>query len=65
MKDNGPITFTEHHARKLHAARHAIASVVELRMKVVTDDGLSFPTAGVVTRISETCEPLQKYFELE
>jgi hypothetical protein len=65
MENNGAITFAEHHACELHATRHAIARVIKLRAKVVADDGLSLPCTGVITRVGETSESLQKYFEFE
>ena len=65
MKHDSSIPLTKHHAGKLHAARHAIASVFELHLEVVSNEGLSFPTTRMVPRIGETRETFEQDLELE
>ena len=65
MKHDRAIAFAEHHACELHTAGHAVARMLELRLEVVTDEGLSFSTPRMVPRIGETGEALEQDLELE
>jgi hypothetical protein len=65
LEDVRPVAFAEHGARELDDARHAVARVLQVLVKVVADDRVAARGAGVVPRVREARDALEEDLELE